>query len=68
MATSPALRSAVDTLLKITCREWQLRELQMQLAHANRVVTMGQLSAYITHEVNQPMAAARNSVIAALNF
>jgi len=58
----------VAIALKITCRERQLRQLQMQLAHANRVVTMGQLSAYITHEVNQPIAAARNNVIAALNF
>jgi C4-dicarboxylate-specific signal transduction histidine kinase len=54
--------------LDVTRRERQLRELQMQLAHTNRVVTMGELSASITHEVNQPIAAARNNVIAALNF
>ena len=29
---------------------------QMQLAHANRVATMGQLAASIAHEVNQPLA------------
>ena len=29
----------------------------MQLAHANRVATMGQLAASIAHEVNQPIAA-----------
>src|SRR5271166_3092159 len=33
------------------------RETQMQLAHANRVATMGQLTASIAHEVNQPIAA-----------
>jgi C4-dicarboxylate-specific signal transduction histidine kinase len=54
--------------LEITRRERQLRELQIQIAHTNRVVTMGELSASITHEVNQPIAAARNNVIAALNF
>ena len=54
--------------LKITCRERQLREVQMQLAHTNRVVTLGELSASITHEVNQPIAAARNNIIAALHF
>jgi C4-dicarboxylate-specific signal transduction histidine kinase len=54
--------------LEITRRERQLRELQMQLAHTNRVVTMGQLSASITHEVKQPIAAARNNAIAALHF
>jgi signal transduction histidine kinase len=54
--------------LEITRRERQLRELQRELAHANRVVTMEQLTASITHEVNQPIAAARNNVIAALHF
>jgi signal transduction histidine kinase len=54
--------------LEITRRERQLRELQKELAHANRVVTMEQLTASITHEVNQPVAAARNNVIAALHF
>jgi signal transduction histidine kinase len=54
--------------LEITRHERQLREQQMQLAHTNRLVTMGELSASITHEVKQPIAAARNNVIAALNF
>jgi PAS domain S-box-containing protein len=30
---------------------------EAELAHANRVATMGQLSASIAHEVNQPLAA-----------
>ena len=34
-----------------------LSEAQMQLAHANRVATMGQLTASIAHEVSQPIAA-----------
>jgi C4-dicarboxylate-specific signal transduction histidine kinase len=33
------------------------REMQIELAHANRVATMGQLTASIAHEVNQPIAA-----------
>ena len=45
-----------------------LREVQIDLAHANRVLTMGELSASITHEVKQPIAAARNNIIAALHF
>jgi C4-dicarboxylate-specific signal transduction histidine kinase len=40
----------------------------MQLAHTSRLATMGELSASIAHEVNQPTAAARNNVIAALHF
>ena len=45
-----------------------LAELQMELAHANRVETIGQLTASITHEINQPLAAARSNLTAALNF
>ena len=40
----------------------------MALAHGNCVATTGQLTASITHEVNQPIAAARNNVSAALHF
>jgi predicted ATPase/signal transduction histidine kinase len=35
-----------------------LQEMQMELAHANRLATMGQLSASIAHEINQPLGAA----------
>jgi PAS domain S-box-containing protein len=45
-----------------------LREAQMELAHANRLATMGQLAASIAHEVNQPIGAARNNAHAALRF
>jgi PAS domain S-box-containing protein len=37
--------------------EEALRQAAAELAHANRVATMGQLSASIAHEVNQPIAA-----------
>ncbi len=36
--------------------ERRYNEIQMQLAHANRVATVGQLSASIAHEVNQPLS------------
>jgi PAS domain S-box-containing protein len=45
-----------------------LRALQMDLAHASRLATMGQLAASIAHEVNQPIGAARNNAHAALRF
>jgi signal transduction histidine kinase len=48
--------------------EAELRELQAELAHANRLATMGQLAASIAHEVNQPIGAARNNAHAALRF
>jgi PAS domain S-box-containing protein len=45
-----------------------LREAQMQLAHVNRVTTMGQLAASIAHEVNQPLAATVTNAHAALRW
>jgi PAS domain S-box-containing protein len=44
------------------------RELQMELAHANRVATMGQLSASIAHEINQPIAAVIANANAGLRW
>jgi C4-dicarboxylate-specific signal transduction histidine kinase len=44
------------------------REMQMELAHANRVATMGQLTASIAHEVNQPIAATVTNAEAALRW
>jgi signal transduction histidine kinase len=66
LVTDFAAQAAIA--LQITGRERQLRELQMELAHVNRVATIGHLTASITHEVNQPLAAARNNLTAALNF
>ena len=54
--------------LESTRRERQYREMQGELAHANRVETMGQLTASIAHEIRQPIATARNNARAALNF
>jgi PAS domain S-box-containing protein len=36
----------------------RLRQAQADLAHVNRVTTMGELTASVAHEVNQPIAAA----------
>jgi PAS domain S-box-containing protein len=44
------------------------REMEMELAHANRVATMGQLSASIAHEVNQPIGAAVTNAYAAVRW
>ena len=48
--------------------ERRYRETQMQLAHANRVATMGQLTASIAHEVNQPIAATVANAQAGLRW
>jgi PAS domain S-box-containing protein len=44
------------------------REMELALAHANRVATLGQLSASIAHEVNQPIGAAVTNAHAALRW
>jgi len=48
--------------------ERRYREAQLELAHANRVATIGQLTASITHEVNQPITAAVTYALAARRF
>jgi PAS domain S-box-containing protein len=46
----------------------RLRQLEADLAHINRVSTLGEMAASLAHEVKQPIAAARNNARAALNF
>jgi PAS domain S-box-containing protein len=46
----------------------RLRQLEADLAHMNRLSTMGELAASLAHEVQQPIAAARNNACAAMNF
>jgi PAS domain S-box-containing protein len=48
--------------------ERRYSEVQMELVHANRVATIGQLSASIAHEVNQPIGATLNNASAALHW
>jgi PAS domain S-box-containing protein len=43
-------------------------EMQMELAHANRVVTVGHLTASIAHEVIQPIAATVTNAETALSW
>jgi C4-dicarboxylate-specific signal transduction histidine kinase len=54
--------------LEITRRERQLREMQMELAHANRVAIIGKLTASIVHEVMQPIATTVTNAQIALRF
>jgi PAS domain S-box-containing protein len=48
--------------------EQRYRKAELELAHANRVATMGQLTASITHEVNQPITAAVTYALAARHW
>jgi PAS domain S-box-containing protein len=48
--------------------EEALRSAQAELAHANRLATMGQLTASVAHEVSQPIAATLINAQAALRW
>ncbi len=51
----------IGTVMDVTERkraEDDLRKAQADLAHVSRVTTMGELTASLAHEVNQPIAAA----------
>jgi PAS domain S-box-containing protein len=46
----------------------RLRQLEADLAHMNRLTTMGELTASIAHEINQPLTAIVAQSAAALRF
>lgn len=46
----------------------RLQQMQSDFAHMNRVSTMGELAASLSHEITQPIASARNNARAAQNF
>jgi len=56
----------VGTIIDVTERRQaekereRLREAQADLAHVSRITTMGELTASLAHEVNQPITAAVN--------
>jgi signal transduction histidine kinase len=48
--------------------EERYRKVEMELAHINRVTTVGQLAVSIAHEINQPLTAVANSASACLRW
>jgi PAS domain S-box-containing protein len=64
LSPSGDLAEFVGTVMDITERKLaeeereRLRQAQADLARVNRVTTMGELTASLAHEVNQPIAAA----------
>jgi PAS domain S-box-containing protein len=53
---------------RIEQKRERLRQLEADLAHTNRVTTMGELTASLAHEINQPIAAAINDANACLRW
>src|SRR6266851_1840565 len=61
MSETAGRRLVLETNRDITDRkraEAELREAQADLAHVSRATTMGELTASLAHEVNQPITAA----------
>jgi PAS domain S-box-containing protein len=48
--------------------EETLRQAQAELAHVTRVTTLGEMTASIAHEINQPLAAVVNNASACLRW
>jgi C4-dicarboxylate-specific signal transduction histidine kinase len=61
-------RRVVERTSQLEQASEALREAQAELAHVNRVTTMGQLAASISHEVMQPIAAGVTNAHAALRW
>src|ERR1700752_269937 len=55
-------------LTSIATSEQRFRTIQTELAHANRLATLGQLTASMAHGVKQPIAAAPVNTQAAQRF
>jgi PAS domain S-box-containing protein len=51
----------VTDLKRLEEERERLRQLQVELAHRNRVATMGELTASLAHEINQPITGAASS-------
>ena len=66
-----ALVEFVGAVMDVTegkTREEALRKSQADLAHVTRVATLGEMSASIAHEINQPLTAAVTSASACLRW
>lgn len=60
LANQAALQAAHDTLEStVVARTAQLRATQNELVHAEKLAALGQMSAGLVHELNQPLTALR---------
>jgi PAS domain S-box-containing protein len=62
------LGSQIGQFIEGKRAEEKLRRSQADLIHVTRVATLGEMSASIAHEVNQPLAAAVSSASACLRW
>jgi len=73
-STDGELVEMVGTHVDVTERQHaqeehdRLRQLELDLAHLNRLGMMGELTASLAHEILHPIATARNNARAAMRF
>jgi PAS domain S-box-containing protein len=70
-ATDGAFTGYIGSCIDITDRiqaEREARKLRDELAHVNRLSTMGELAASLAHELNQPLTAILNNAQSAQRF
>ncbi|WP_076861860.1 PAS domain S-box protein [Bradyrhizobium mercantei] len=58
----------ITAMIRADQAEQELRKAQAELAHVTRVTTLGELTASIAHEVNQPLAAIISNADACLGW
>lgn len=63
-----AIVSTVYLVLKMEAAERSIYEARAQLTHAARVMTLGQLTASLAHEINQPVTATVANANASLRW
>jgi PAS domain S-box-containing protein len=62
------LGSQIGQFIERKRAEEAFRSAQMELAHVTRVATLGEMTASIAHEINQPLGAIANSASACLRW
>ncbi len=63
-----SIGSQIGQFIERTQAEDTLHRTQAELAHVTRVTTLGEMTASIAHEINQPLAAVVSDATACLNW
>jgi signal transduction histidine kinase len=62
------VESDISVAYRADQAERELRKAQLELAHVTRLTTLGELTASIAHEINQPLSAVTANAGACLNW
>jgi signal transduction histidine kinase len=68
LRTMATIGSQIGQFIERKRAEASLRQTQAELAHVTRVATLGELTASIAHEINQPLGAVVNNASACVRW